>query len=335
MRIKHITTAFLVIIHNIIGQAQVIKGTVLDELTHSEIKSAIVFFNGTSAGTYTDDNGKFELKLPTNNSLPLTINALGYNSVTIENIDILKSYLVYLKPKVHELNEVIINARLTAKEKIERRTNLRIFKEQFLGKTMNALRSEILNVNEIVLVNKNDTLIAYCTKPIIVDNKALGYRISYYLNRFSYCKKTNSMFLHGNCFFSEYTTKNMKRFEQRRRTTYLGSRMHLFRSLWENSLHMEGFSIMDTLNNKLSYDDLVVQTDSLSGSEYLKSFNKPGKVFVSYYSKLPKSFIIVTEDNVYFFRHDVMDPLKIIWGGEISNQRIGDILPFEYGLNNN
>jgi hypothetical protein len=114
---------------------QIIKGTVLDRSTSSPIQQAIVYFNGTFVGTYTDSKGNFELDILKNNSMPLTVSALGYSSITLNDFTTNKPLIVYLNLKVYELNEVVVSAKRNAKS---RRENLKLFKVIFLGTTENA-----------------------------------------------------------------------------------------------------------------------------------------------------------------------------------------------------
>jgi hypothetical protein len=99
-------------------------------------------------------------------------------------------------------------------------------------------------------------------------------------NKFEYCESSRYISLQGNCFFFEDTAGNtgkLKRYEKRRRSAYLGSRMHFFRSLWNNSLQPEGFNLFDNLKNDITYDDLVNTADSLTVSGILNTLNNRGK----------------------------------------------------------
>jgi hypothetical protein len=48
---------------NIVAYNQVIKGTVFDKKTNEKIGFATLYFNGTFVGTYSDENGHFELDI--------------------------------------------------------------------------------------------------------------------------------------------------------------------------------------------------------------------------------------------------------------------------------
>jgi hypothetical protein len=313
------------------GYSQVIKGKVMDSNTQAGIDFAAVYFSGTSQGTFTNQKGYFELDISLYKSLPLTISALGYYSVSLTNISYNKPYFIYLSPKEYELSEVVITAKSNP---LKRRINLNTFKREFLGTTPNARSCYLENENDIMLTFKpeSDTLVAFSSNPIIIYNRALGYKIIYYLDKFEYCSSEDYLKLLGQYIFIADTTNFInlqEQFDKKRKNAYLGSRMHFFRSLWENNLDQAGFVIKDYAGVRLPYEKIVTQIDSLNGSIKSKYIKYPGKLFVFYHS-VSLSQIDVIKDGVYFTENGYFDPLGIFWQGEMAKTRIGDLLPFEY-----
>ncbi|MCX6328906.1 MAG: hypothetical protein NTZ85_05225, partial [Bacteroidia bacterium] len=207
-----------------------------------------------------------------------------------------------------------------------------MFCKQFLGKTLNATKCEIRNDSDLVFkyFKDEDILRAYSQKPLIINNEALGYKIIYFLDTFE--DSNNALTYIGNYIFIDDSTLNERdriRVEQRRKSAYLGSRMHFFRALWENKLDSAGFTIKDLTNQIISPDSLVVQID---GSKFM--INK-GLILVSYYSKMYGTSIEFLHDYVYFDKSGFFDPYGIDWQGEMIRQRIADLLPFDYVLKDN
>jgi hypothetical protein len=267
--------------------------------------------------------------------MPLIISALGYYSNAVPDLSSEKYYRIYLKPKIFELDDVVISTKGNAKIRRERKANFKIFREVFIGKTSNAQKCEIINENDLMFKYSSfgDTITAFSLKPLLIENKALGYKISYYLDKFEYSERTDYFYFYGNIMFLEDSItreKRIQRFEGRREIAFLGSRMHFFRTLWENDLDLSGYSVLDNKENKLCYDDLVIQTDSLS--KYLK--NK-GTLEISYSKKIPVTHIIFTQDSVYFNKNGIFDGNGVRWDGEMANQRIADQLPYEYSFKKN
>jgi CarboxypepD_reg-like domain len=322
---------FLFLIINIHLDAfnQVIKGTVLDKDTKSPIYSAAVYINGTFVGTLSDQNGNFQLDISKYVSMPVTISAIGYYSVSYTNFSTTKLLLVYLSPKLFELNEVVVKAKSHANE---RKVNLAVFKNEFLGTTSNSMYCKILNEDDIKFIydSINDTVKAYALKPILIDNRALGYKITYYLDKFEYYRQSSSFFFKGNIFFKEDSaTKESTRqfFDRKRKHTYLGSRMHFFRALWLDDLKSTGFTVNNSSNENLGYNKLVIQRDNRT--KYLRNL---GNLGIAYYTKKPTSFVTFLKNDVYFDASGYYDPSGISWEGEMARQRIADLLPFEYSI---
>jgi hypothetical protein len=320
---KRIIIGFLFVSYSLTAYNQVIKGTILDKNTKEKIVFAAVYFNGTFVGTPTDKNGNFSLDITGNTNKPLTISALGYFSVTLTDFSIGKPLVIYLTPKVFELKEVVINAK--AREK-----NLRMFKENFLGTSENALRCEIVNEKDITITLENDTLRAYASKPILITNRGLGYKETYYLDAFWFHTKRNAFFIKGNMVFNEDLSNDKSKqeyFKINREFTYLGSRMHFFRALWENDLATEGFSLKNIGEGEIQYSNIIVQPDSVK--KYLKF---RGMLGVYNNQRLTTSWITFIQELVFFDRRGYFDPFAVSWDGAMAKQRVADMLPYEYAI---
>jgi hypothetical protein len=309
---------------------QIIRGTIRDQNTDIPINYAVIYFNGTFVGTQSDSKGYFELDISKNNSMPLTISALGYYSVILTDLAPDKKYQINLVPKIFELKEVVI----IAKDPNERKKNLKLFKREFLGSTLNSWNCEITNENDITLISVDDTLKAFTSKPIIIDNRSLGYTITYYLDNFNYCKSDKHLLFNGNYFYNEnFASKEYqkKRYERKREQAYIGSRMHFFRALWENKLESNGFSVVDSTNRKILYDKFVIQAKYKSTGVQSKYLNYKGILFIIYHNWYVTS-IELKKEHVFFDKTGFFDPIGISWEGDLVKQRIADFLPFEYSI---
>jgi len=327
---------FLILFTNfyIVAYNQIIKGTILDKETKSPISYATVYFNATSVASYTDDKGFFKLDIRNIISMPLTISALGYYSTNISDYSPNKDILVYLTQKVFELKEVMVNAKGNAEI---RKQNLDIFRREFLGRTENAKECEITNEDDIRFITSmdKDTLKAFSLKPIIIINKRLGYKITYYLNKFEYINSAFVNDLIGNSIFEKDTTSILgkQKFEIRRRNAYLGSKMHFFRSLWQNDLNSAGFIVKNS-KRILTYKDLVryqLSIDTNKTKKYI-FYSEPHSVILSI-KWLPgraESGMEIFKNSIYFDKNGYYEGRDIIWHGEMAKQGIANLLPFDY-----
>jgi hypothetical protein len=329
---KRIIFIITLIITCLPGYSQVLQGTVSDENTKKPLPNVNIFFNGTTVGTKTDRNGNFKLVMPENQKLPLAISAIGYNSVLLTEYPSDKRLKILLVPKIYELEEVVIISKRSLREKITRKDYLNMFKRQFLGETVNAYACKILNESDLIFyyIEKNMLLTAYSQRPLIISNGALGYWIAFYLDSFEFSQIPYSMTYTGYYNFREDSTLKEKariRAENRRRLAYMGSRMHLMRSLWKNDLDSAGFTIRNSGNKIVTYDSLVIQIDS--SNKYL---NNKGTYDISYMSKNSTSRIEIINDTVFFNKFGYFDPFGIKWIGDMAKRRVADLLPFDYIL---
>ena len=321
----------LIIVSQIDTSAQVIRGSVVDSETGSEVGFASVYFSGTTVGTVAGEDGEFELDISRYISLPLTVSAVGYSSVTLEELSFDKPLKVSLAPLIYDIATVNISARSL---QLERRSNLRIFREQFLGRTQYARRCNILNEEDITFNYGYDSVIlrAFALKPLQVENNALGYTITYYLESFEFCRETGNALYTGYFNFSDDISgifRNIK--ETRRNNAYLGSAMHFFRSLWDDDLQSQGFKVWDQQGKNLSYQDIVFVE---GGQKYLEH---SGDLFISY-SANPDSGIFfratspvrLLKGRVFFDESGYFDPVAIMLTGDMGQHRVSDMLPIGF-----
>jgi len=315
----------------IVAYNQVVKGSVLEDGTNIPI-IATIYFNGTFVGTLSDSNGNFELDISKNALMPLTISSVGYNSVTLNDFLTEKPLIIYMTTKVYEVKEVVISSKSLAKRRI---ANLNLFKKVFLGSTKNARNCIILNENDITFnyENDRDTLKAFAFKPILINNQSLGYNMTYYLDRFAYCKKDGSVFFAGSLIFNKDLAIDKSRkkiYEQRRKETYFGSRMHFLRALWENDLESSGFLLKNSNNEDLKYKDIVEDslTDSLNNPTKFLKYSKTLQIY--YDTRLTTMSFL--KEKIYFARDGYFDQTGqgISWEGDMMNRRVGDMLPYTY-----
>ncbi len=321
---------------SMVAYNQVIKGTILDKKDQSKIYNASIYFNGTFEGTSSDLDGNFTLNISQKTSMPLIVSSIGYYSVTLTDYSSDKPLIIYLIPKVYEMNPVVISSKSLVKK---RKTNLKLFKDIFLGNTDNALSCEITNEKDITFnySSERDTLKAFASNPIIIYNRELGYKITYYLDKFEFDENDHSFLIKGNIIFnedlSETETYKKQQYEEKRKSAYLGSRMHFFRELWANSLTQAGFTVKNLADVNLIYENIVVQ-DNLSLIGPLKICTK----FLSYKDNLKIYYqsnltnIIFLNPKVYFDKTGYFDNISISWEGEMIEKRIGDMLPYEYEM---
>jgi len=264
MSLKSIALFFVLLVVQLTSVAQgnfTISGIVRDD--RETIPGAAIYLSGTKISTITNNEGKFTIQqLPAGN-YDVLIQVIGYlpysKSITISDKDI---YIdATIKANAVTLQEVVI------KPDANRLAYLNLFKEFFIGRTPNAkeckiLNSEVLNID----YNKQDRILSVNSKEfLIIENKALGYRIKYLLQNFEYDYRTRIVYFAGFPFFEEMKGSKAKinRWNKKRNTAYYGSSEHFFQSLYEGTSEKEGFVLhkLATIGNKNRLPDSVINSN--------------------------------------------------------------------------
>lgn len=237
-----LTLFFLLLGCNVFSQNTFsISGKVRDN--QGGLPGAGVYLSGYKIATVADNNGNFNLPNLKPGSYDLLVQMVGYlpysKSVIISDKSIQVDLL--LKENTVQLNEVTIRADPNRAKYIKQ------FTEYFIGITPNSKQCKILNP-QVLNVDFDVTkslLTVKTTEFLIVENKALGYRLKYMLDYFEYNSRTHIIYFSGHPFFEELkaSTTKKKKFIEARETAYYGSSQHFFRSLYENRSKEEGFLI--------------------------------------------------------------------------------------------
>jgi hypothetical protein len=311
--------------------AQVVSGIVYDARTNEPIESASVYFSGTMVGTRTDVKGNFRMDIRGNANKPLTVSFMGYQTETLTELSPDKPLVVMMIPKSLILGEVVVSAKVNP---WIRKGYLKTFRNEFLGMTPNGKSCEIQNENDINFSydQESNMLKAFCSKPLLIKNKALGYSITYFLDKFEHNLDQKTTFYDGSILFSEdmeSDTLNREDFIRNRKKTYLGSKMHFFRLLYANKLASSKFTVQKTGGDYLDYNKLVMQGDDAmsKGKTDVKYLKPLEHVFIFYYSK--RSDYVFDKEDVFIEKSGYCD-VGLTWGGNMARIRIGDTLPYDY-----
>ena len=163
--------------------SQTYSGIVTDVDSEIPLVNANVFLAGTLIGTTTNKNGYFELNTNGNISLPVVFSFVGYNTRVFSYYELSSDSIVKLKKEVFEIDEINVESK---KSGWSRGRMMQVFKEEFLGTSENAQSCKIEIENDIYLYYNNETKVLHANtrKPIVIENKLMGYRIYYLLDYF-------------------------------------------------------------------------------------------------------------------------------------------------------
>ena len=325
-----------------------IKGTVKSE-QDEPLESATVFLNGSTQITKTNNKGEFSFAGLSPGSYEVVVRMVGYASTKEDAIISTKSIAkaFVLVQKNIQLQEVVIG------KGTQRLKHLATFFNSFIGVTKNAAFCKILNPEVIEFSTNGSTLQAYSDQFIIVENKSLGYKISYLLRDFSYDKQADVTNYDGECIFESLkgTASQQKSWNKNRLNAYKGSLMHYLRSLYKGNTVSEAFLTYETEETNPTAKSTILDV-----REFVA---KPDKNFAQFkvYKQLKIIYAIKAYDRSLNFID--ADPFKLVAmptsylklyvpevlidkKGSYQNyksfrlegiwgiNRLGDQLPFEY-----
>ena len=329
-----------------------VSGVVVDEKTQQPLAGASVFCQNTTIGTLTNSNGEFSISVPSG-GYDIVVSYTGYEtqsqriSKQTENIGAMK---FVLKEKEKNMEEVAVVATTEVRNGLEKYGDF--FKEHFIGITENSALCQIENpqVLRFFYSKKKNRLKIISDQDIIINNKALGYRIRYQLDSFVHDYGTTITQFTGYPLFEEMqgTEAEAETWKLKREEAYLGSLTHFLKSYYDKTLGAEGFKLefidkegklkplndpYDTAFALLENEELELRPLSKLRIAYLNEL--PEKGYLAKNKLSPNNTIqisqldfrdaIVVERNGYFY--DQRDLLTIgYWGWE----KLADFMPYDY-----
>lgn len=220
-----------------------ITGKILNAKGNTAFPDATVFFSNTTIGTKSLTDGSFILPDLKAGRYILVVTAVGYEKYTIE-LTIEKSLHlddIKLVEKPIELDNVVIQF------DPNREKYLKMFKQEFLGYGDNTSESKILNpdVLHFKLDKKTNTLHVTANDFIEIENRWLGYKISYLLKVFTYAINYFNASYSGDYKFEKLkgTAREEENWEENRVKNYKGSTKHFLRALIAGNYREEGYDV--------------------------------------------------------------------------------------------
>ncbi len=220
----------------------VLSGTVTDA-AGDPLPGAHVFLAQTQRGTTTDAAGRYRLGSVPLGAHRLVASVIGFETAA-EDLVLRKAgprtVDFRLKASEFALGEVTVEGREDARwqRRYER------FRHRFLGESANAAETEILNPYVLDFDERLGTLTATAREPLVIENRALGYRVRYDLTSFEATRTSN--FFDGEPLFEAMEPADeteWARWQANRRKAYRGSPRHLLRSLIAGTAEEQGYQL--------------------------------------------------------------------------------------------
>lgn len=344
--------------------SQNLEGVVFDEETGEPIPFVSVYLNGTSIHTMTDDYGRFHLNVEKMINTYLIISHVGYNIISIPDPFHTSIDKIFLTKKENILEEVVIAPQKENREKL-----LKQFKNYFLGTTKGGKSCKILNEDKINLYyNSEDRILtASCDTAIIIENKHLGYRISFNLmDYYVQFNQPGGLMIKGmssqSGFYNLSSTSvklayfggvssffdlepNSKKIQKRREETFKYSVAHFLNSFVNKQLKEDGYKISTiegnvverssyfTLKDTLEYKKVsVIPNTHITQIDSIMGIPVEAAIDI-HYKKDEKSRLLFLTNSFLVDQYGNNNAAgKLIFSGYLGAQRIGDMLPLDYEL---
>lgn len=311
-----------------------ISGYVFSAKDSTAISGGTVYFEGTSLGVSTDDQGYFKIAFQKNNS-SLIISSIGCESVLVDSQAIQENDTlppIYLTDKLEELEPVYLEV-----DRMSREEKLTIFRREFLGDNVAAQSCRIINENTIKLkyIQSTNTLVATAKESLVITNEFFGYLLTYTLRDFKVSFKEedtellrpSSLHYHGYSFFKPLRRKTTRKQLRNRKKSYLGSSFHFMRSLYAHHVDENKFKIFYNNKEVPTYKYFrITEMDGLKEVELLID-----AIFISYKGNKGSVLASKRKFTIDYSGHHA-PPEAINLYGEMSKKRISELLPLDYEM---
>ena len=325
----------------VLAQNASIVGQIVDADTGDPLPGVNVFLDQTTFGAASSEDGTYAIPAIQRGSYRVVASIVGYGteSTLIEVVPEKRQYAVNfrLRRVVIELGEVEVEDRRS--RGWER--NLRQFERGFLGSSRNAQRTNILNPYVLDFEQNQGRFEARASAPIVVENRALGYRLTIHLTY--YFDMGAAITMGGPVYFDELEpvdTDEAELWRANRRETYSGSLMHLLRSLIDGNSRQEGFYVAHEIapgaynySERRRIDLGLIPFIDAGGRPYLYRLFFEHPLYVEYgretsWLRLTGNDATLHEDG-YLYTFD-FEPPPMSVRGALSNRRVADMLPRDY-----
>ncbi len=328
----------------------IVAGKITEIKTNKPIEFANVYVANTMSGCITDKGGLFIIKNLPVGKHTIVFSCVGYLPHTLLVNIVADTTRLNIQLVIEEvsLNEVVVSSKVDKKWKKQ----LEKFKKYFLGNNPNTEYCTILNsyVLDFVEEKKDNkkTLKAKASGLLQVENRALGYKITFLLQDF---EVGGSMFLYlAQPKYEFLTPKDKKeeiKWEKARFEAYKGSLRHFLHTVATDTTQKAGFTVSKNENmygeGKMvkNYTDLcppseMVDKKLILFDNYLKVVYKKESTYDistdKYTDNLQTSWLKMnqTKPATFYLNGYLENPLSILQYGYWSFLGVATELPLEY-----
>lgn len=336
------------------GQSQTgkLRVHVIDAETNEPLPYANVYFDQTTIGSYTNDQGDAEINKIPFGTYRLIVSEIAHvayqKNITVQSEEV-TSMTVKLLVKV--LDEVkVVGKRDTKWER-----QLERFEKLFFG-AEHYKYCKITNAGVLDFKITEGNIIAEASEPLKIENDYLGYNIDFTIRNCFF--NATSFAITGTTRFEEKTgdEASVAKWKENRESSYRGSPTHFFKAAIAGTLKSEGYALYRDISKKekitrgstlSSNINFTIVPDSLTGKvkrnpDGTYSITLPPRLEVHYLRKrapvsaytdlgVPISWLEVRKGLLVVNRDGLLqNPDNVTLAGYMTEMRVGDWLPINY-----
>lgn len=350
-------TAILFILMATIAVAQTgtVSGRVLDAETLEPLPMANVFIANTTLGASTSNEGDFTINKIPIGTMDIVFTYLGYQSYQAKVV-IKDGEALNLNVKLISLKEQLTEVAIKAKRDKTWERQLHRFETVFFGTDDLARQCKIDNAYVIDFNESADgKFTASATSPIVIENRALGYKLNFVLKNFVLDNASYSIV--GNVQFIELEASSSDealQWNTNRYDAYTGSLRHFFRSLIAGNSVEQGFRFYSdkTSGNRIGVFDkdlgrsivpyeltgIVQEGNSVHDKKLLLKdrvevhfIHDPSANYIYKNIDHAISSLEIRNGSVSVSNNGVLlNPLDVVVSGDMASARVANMLPLDY-----
>ena len=217
------------------------------------LPGASVYLSGTTYGDAADAEGRFEIAGVPPGGYRLVGSLVGY-APNAREMRLAAGAQATLDLELAVSTAALATVRVEASRDRAWEKRLARFSKSLLGESANAAQSAILNPEVLDFRVRWGTLHATAAAPLVIENRALGYRLVYDLYAFRASSRRVSY--DGDERFEALepaSTEEAARWAAARERAYRGSLRHLLRSLLDERATEEGYTLTVVRDDPFGY----------------------------------------------------------------------------------
>ena len=233
--------ALLFLLTAVSVSAQTVSGTVADG-DGTPLPGASVYLSGTTRGDATDTDGRYEIADVPPGAYRLVASMVGFEPAT-QDIVVRAGADLEVALVLEAVPVTLGSVEVEAERDGRWQRRFAQFRRALIGESSRADSTRILNPEVLSFRSRWGTLRAQASAPLVIENRALGYRLVYDLHVFE--GGATSIRYDGDERFHELepcSDLEAARWRTARLEAYRGSLPHLLRSLLAGTAEDEGFT---------------------------------------------------------------------------------------------